>query len=171
MHHWFQQFIAHAIHYPEYEPSVFVMGCSVAAAVSGILLAGIIYLKNTAWATAVAKTFPTFYKLSFNKFYFDEIYSRLIIRPFVALGNVLFKFDATVIDGTVNGTGHATVFLSRVKQWIDTYIVDAAVNFMGTLVYFLNSITKRIQTGFVQNYLLIAFLALIAFLIFELKLA
>jgi len=171
MHHWFQNFIAHMIHHPEYEPSVFVMACSVAAAVTGIALAGVIYLKKPIWAVNVARVFPTFYKLSYNKFYFDEFYAAYIVKPFQGFGRVLFGFDETVVDGAVNGTGHVTLVISRAKQWIDTYIVDGAVNFMGTAVYFLNSITKRVQTGFVQNYLLIVFLALIAFLILELKLA
>jgi NADH-quinone oxidoreductase subunit L len=171
MHHWFQKFMAHMVHHPEYAPSAFVMGCSVAVAVFGIALAFVMYLKQTSWAAAVAKAFPSFYRLSFNKFYFDEFYSIYIVKPFQALGRVLFGFDETVVDGAVNNTGHATVFISRVKQWIDTYIVDGTVNFMGTAVYFLNSITKRVQTGFVQNYLLIVFLVVIAFLIWELKLA
>ncbi len=170
MHHWFQKFIAHMVHHPEYEPSSLVMACSIAVAVLGIALAGIIYLKQKHWAEAVAKSFPTFYRLSFNKFYFDEFYAAYVIKPFQTFGRKLFGFDETVIDGAVNDAGHATVFLSGVKQWIDTYIVDGAVNFMGTAVYFLNSVTKRIQTGFVQNYLLIVFLCVLAFLAIELKL-
>ena len=169
-HHWFQKFMAHMVHYPEYEPSALVMACSIAVAVLGIALAFVIYLKKTSWATAVAKSFPSFYRLSFNKFYFDEFYMAYIVKPFQAFGRVLFGFDETVVDGAVNGTGHNTLFLSEIKNWIDKYIVDGAVNFMGTAVYFLNSITKRIQTGFVQNYLLIVFLGVLAFLAFELKL-
>jgi NADH-quinone oxidoreductase subunit L len=170
MHHWFQKFIAHMIHHPEYEPSAFVMACSIAVAVLGITLAGVIYLKQQHWATATAKTFPVLYRLSFNKFYFDELYSTYVIKPFNAIGRGLFGFDETVIDGTVNGAGRATMFLSEIKNWIDKYIVDGVVNFMGTAVHFLNSITKRIQTGLVQNYLLIVFLSVLAFLAFELKL-
>ena len=169
MHHWFQKFMAHMAHYPEYEPSATVMACSIAAAILGITLAGIIYLKQKHWATAIAKSFPLFYRLSFNKFYVDEFYSAYVVKPFHALGRKLFGFDETVIDGTVNNAGRATMFLSTIKNWIDKYIVDGAVNFMGTLVYFLNSITKRFQTGFIQNYLLIIFLCVLAFLFFELK--
>ena len=170
MHHWFQKFIAHMVHHPEYEPSALVMACSIAVAVLGIALAFVMYLKKTGWSASVAKAFPSFYRLSFNKFYFDEIYAAYIVKPFQGFGRVLFGFDETVVDGAVNGTGHVTLVVSRVKQWIDTYIVDDTVNFMGTAVYFLNSITKRIQTGFVQNYLLIAFLGILAILFFELKL-
>ncbi|OQA58228.1 MAG: NADH-quinone oxidoreductase subunit L [Candidatus Omnitrophica bacterium ADurb.Bin277] len=170
MHHWFQQFLAHAIHHPEYHPSAFVMTCSVIAAVGGITLAGIIYMKNTHWAESIAKRFRPLYRLSFNKFYLDEIYSKFIIRPFTALGEVLYRFDAKVIDGSVNGVGAGAMWLGAVKNWIDKYIVDGLVNFMGTLTCFLNSIVKRLQTGFVQNYLLIAFLGFLAFIIWELKL-
>jgi len=171
MHHWFQKFMEHMAHYPEYEPSALVMACSVATAVLGITLAGVIYLKQKHWAVAVAKIFPLLYRLSFNKFYFDELYTAYITTPFRAIGGKLFRFDETVIDGTVNGTGRNTMLLSDIKNWIDKYIVDGAVNFMGTVVYFLNSIVKRLQTGFVQNYLLIVFLVVIVFLIWELKLA
>jgi NADH-quinone oxidoreductase subunit L len=169
MHHWFQTFIAQMAHYPEYDPSAFVMACSIAVAVLGIALAGIMYLRQKHWAAAVAKTFPSFYRLSFNKFYFDEFYFAYVVKPFQSLGRALFRFDETVIDGTVNNAGRATLFVSAVKQWIDTYIVDGAVNFMGTAVYFFNSIVKRIQTGILQNYLLIVFVSVLAFLFFELK--
>jgi NADH:ubiquinone oxidoreductase subunit 5 (subunit L)/multisubunit Na+/H+ antiporter MnhA subunit len=76
-----------------------------------------------------------------------------------------------VVDGGVNGTARVTMFLSSVKSWIDIHIVDGFMNFLGALVYFLNSVTKRFQTGFVQNYLLIVFLCVLAFLFFELKIS
>ncbi len=169
MHHWFQKFMAHASHYPEYEPSLFVMACSIAAAVAGILLAGVVYLKQKHWAENTAKAFRPLYLLSFNKFYIDELYSAYIVKPFHAIGRILFGFDETVVDGAVNGTGYATMLLSRIKNWIDIHIVDGFVNFTGAFAYFLNSFTKRLQTGFIQNYLLIVVAAVLAFLIFELK--
>jgi len=169
MHHWFQKFMAHMVHHPEYEPSAFVMACSVAAAVCGISLAGVIYLKKIRWAQKTAETFSFLYRLSLNKCYFDELYSRCIVKPFQSLGRFLFGFDARIVDGAVNGTGHATLFISAVKGWIDKYIVDGLVNFTGTLTHFLNSIVKRLQTGFVQNYLLIVFIGILVFLVWELK--
>ncbi|HNX68024.1 MAG TPA: NADH-quinone oxidoreductase subunit L [Candidatus Omnitrophota bacterium] len=170
MHHWFQKFMAHMTHYPEYEPSAFVMGCSITVAVLGIGLAGVIYLKKTAWAEKTASVFPTFYRLSLNKFYFDELYSRFIIKPFTAIGRILFSFDEAVVDGAVNGTGQNTLFLSRLKNWFDQHVVDGLVNFMGALTYFLNAIVKRLQTGLVQNYMLFAFLGFLAFIAWQLKL-
>ena len=169
MHHWFQGFMAKMVHYPEYEPSAFVMVCSIAVAVTGIALAGIIYLKKIHWAENTAKAFPVFYRLSLNKFYFDEIYSRFIVKPFHATGRILFGFDATIVDGAVNNAGLATLWISEVKNWFDKYVVDGFVNFTGAFTHLLNSFVKRLQTGLIQNYLLIVFLGILAFLAFELK--
>lgn len=169
MHHWFQKLMAQTLIYPEYQPSGFVMACSIVMAVLGISLAGIFYLKNTVWAEKIARIFPTFYRLSFHKFFLDEIYSRFVIRPFRILGDLFFGFDTVMIDGAVDNTGRATLLLSRIKNWLDQTIVDGAVNFTGTFVYFLNAIMKRLQTGLIQNYLLIVVLCVVAILIFELK--
>ncbi len=170
MHHWFQGFLAKMTHYPEYEPSAFVMACSVAAAVLGIGLAFVLYLKKTSVPAAIASRFSVLYRLSLNKFYIDEIYSKFLIQPFHALGQKLFSFDSKVIDGAVNGTAAATGWISRVKQWFDANVIDALVNLAGTWTHSLNNITKRLQTGFIQNYLLFAILGLLVFIILELKL-
>jgi len=172
------------------------MTCSIAAAVLGIALAGIIYLtprqkyaegvilsevpqdtkpkdlleNHFPWAEKIATTFRPLYLLSFNKFFVDEIYSKFIVRPFVAAGKILFGFDESVVDGAVNGAGFLTAWTSKVKNWIDIYIVDGLVNFMGVLTYFFNNITKRLQTGFIQNYLLFVFIGIVALIIFEFKL-
>ncbi|MBU9889608.1 MAG: NADH-quinone oxidoreductase subunit L [Candidatus Omnitrophica bacterium] len=169
MHHWFQKFMAQTVHHPEYEPSLFVMACSVAAAAAGILLAGIVYLKQKHWAENAARAFRPLYLLSYHKFYVDQLYSAYVVKPFHGLGRFLFGFDETVVDGAVNGTGHVTMVLSRVKDWIDTRIVDGLVNFTGSFTYFLNAWVKRLQTGFIQNYLLVVVAAVLALWVFELK--
>ena len=60
---------------------------------------------------------PRFYKTLFRKWYVDEIYDwvftgRKKIGPVrlgaMGLGEALWKFDADVIDGTVNGAGWTT---------------------------------------------------------------
>ena len=42
------------------------------------------------------------YRLSYNKFYIDEIYHALIIAPLLALCRISLTFDLGVIDGMVN---------------------------------------------------------------------
>jgi NADH-quinone oxidoreductase subunit L len=48
-----------------------------------------------------------FYTLVFNKYYVDELYSAVVVRPLVAISRVVLwrGVDAGLIDGTVNGVG------------------------------------------------------------------
>ncbi|HXV28277.1 MAG TPA: NADH-quinone oxidoreductase subunit L, partial [bacterium] len=166
---WFQNFIHGGHHGFKHAINGFVMGCSLTAGFGGTLLAFIIYMKNPSWAESIAKTFRPLYQLSINKFWFDEIYWALIVRPFMALGRALFSFDASVVDGLVNATGLGTLKGGDLQNWIDKYIVDGTVNFVGAVTQFFSAIFRRIQTGFVQNYLLIVFLGILILIWFEIK--
>ncbi len=64
---------------------------------------------------------PVFYKLSFNKFYVDEVYNYVIVKPLAALGDFLNNtMERKVIDGTVNSLGNFTVYLSSQVRKIQT---------------------------------------------------
>ena len=66
----------------------------------GIALAYVIYRDGLARAQSVARFFGPFYRLSFNKWYIDEIYDFLFVRPAQALGRFFWiKGDGFVIDG------------------------------------------------------------------------
>jgi NADH-quinone oxidoreductase subunit L len=86
------------------------------------------------------------YRLSLNKFYIDELYDFIFVRPFTACARFFANFiDPWAIDGTVNGVA-ATV---RGLAWI----------------------WRGIQTGNVQHYVagfLIGTLALLAYYIGQL---
>ncbi len=70
------------------------------AAVSGIILAYWFYAWSQGWPQRVAKSFAPIYRLFFNKYYFDELYAALFVRPAQALGLVLWRTgDDAIIDG------------------------------------------------------------------------
>jgi NADH-quinone oxidoreductase subunit L len=81
----------------------FLMAGSVAAGLGGILLAWWLYLKRPPREGAPGPL----YRLVLNKYYVDEMYSALIVRPLVAVSTkVLWRaVDAGMIDGAVNGVG------------------------------------------------------------------
>ena len=54
---------------------------------------------------ALAARWPFLYRLSYNKFYVDELYGAVIVRPLLALARGALRFDLGVIDGIVNGLG------------------------------------------------------------------
>ena len=49
---------------------------------------------------------PSLYRFLLNKWYFDEIYDRIFVRPAKDFGLFLWKQgDGRIIDGAVNGAG------------------------------------------------------------------
>jgi len=66
----------------------------------GILLAAIFYLWARHWPAEIAGAFSRLHALSFNKWYFDELYNKIGVRPSFALGKKLWKTgDGKIIDG------------------------------------------------------------------------
>jgi NADH-quinone oxidoreductase subunit L len=74
---------------------------------AGILLAYVFYVAVPGLADSFAKAMNGFYTLVFNKYYVDELYNAVIVRPLVAISRVVLwrGVDAGLIDGTVNGVG------------------------------------------------------------------
>jgi NADH-quinone oxidoreductase subunit L len=80
---------------------------AVAAGLSGIALAYIMYVLSPSLASSMAQTFSGLYRLLYNKYFVDEAYDATVVEPIVqGSRSVLWKgFDRGVIDGTVNGIG------------------------------------------------------------------
>jgi NADH-quinone oxidoreductase subunit L len=70
------------------------------AAVGGIATAYLCYMFRPEIPGIVTQRFRALYLLALNKYYFDEIYDALLVRPAMALGINLWKQgDGAVIDG------------------------------------------------------------------------
>ena len=82
------------------------MFISIAAAGAGILGAWWLYIKNPELPEKIATRFKRTYDLVFNKYYVDEAYEKVIVRPLYATGRFLFKvvdrvfIDAIMVEGT-----------------------------------------------------------------------
>ncbi len=71
---------------------------------AGIAVAYWFYMVNPMLPIRLANTFRPIYLLLLNKYYFDEIYDFLFVRPAFRLARLLWHTgDATLIDGVPNG--------------------------------------------------------------------
>ncbi|MDC0737004.1 NADH-quinone oxidoreductase subunit L [Cognatishimia sp. SS12] len=80
------------------------------AMVIGFITAVWFYIWNPEMPKRVAQTQRPLYLFLLNKWYFDEIYDFLFVRPAMAIGRFFWKRgDGNVIDGSINGVAMGIV--------------------------------------------------------------
>ena len=159
------QAIADGMHHSHY----MAMGISLVVAALGILLAYFMYYKKSISAEKIANSISPLYKLSFNKFYFDELYANYLYRPFSLLANKVAFIDWDLYDKYfINGFGVFTKFVSRIAGDADYYGLDQGiVDGFGRAVSWKGKLLKEVQTGKLQNYLLFALIGIILMLLIQ----
>lgn len=89
----------------------------------------------------------------------------LIGRIGVSISKLFGFLDNKVLDGIVNQTGRGGVLLSVFSGFTDNTIVDGIVNGVAEVTGWIGvKILRPIQTGRVQNYLLVVLIAVLAIL-------
>jgi NADH-quinone oxidoreductase subunit L len=93
--------IMHAMH----EIPSWVGWAPTLAMLAGFGLSYLFYIQSPWLPEATAKTFRPVYLFLLNKWYFDELYDLIFVRPAMWIGRTLWKSgDGAVIDGTIDGT-------------------------------------------------------------------
>ncbi|GBD95622.1 MAG TPA: NADH-quinone oxidoreductase subunit L [Nitrospirae bacterium] len=123
------EFLAPVLGYPEGEGThaqeYFVMGASIFVAVAGWIIAYTMYLKKTELPQKLGAAFQPVYKLLFNKYYIDELYSKTIVQPTLkASDKIILGFDTYIIEGIVNGIPNLIGAFSRKLRKIQTGLLS-----------------------------------------------
>jgi len=131
--HWLESFLA-----PVFEVSAsktnpmtldhtteyVLMAISVGAALISMLYAYVRYVKQGHVPADDRTDRGLLARLSYNKFYIDEVYNSLITRPLDALSGFFYKtVDKAGIDGIVNGFGRGAVEASKGFRLLQTGMV------------------------------------------------
>jgi len=111
---------------------------SLAAAI-GIVIAAIGHLGRRSDAPQMERFLGPLETLFANRFYFDQIYSWLIVRPLEALAIVSALIDKHLIDGLVNTVAHIPVGLGGIVRRLQSGLVQryALAGVMGVLMIVL----------------------------------
>jgi NADH-quinone oxidoreductase subunit L len=105
--------------------------------VCGIALAYVFYIAKPEFPAKVASAFPGLYKFLYNKWYFDELYDALFVKPAMRIGSWLWKvFDIGIIDG-LGPNGAA---------WVSAQLGKRA---------------SRLQTGYLYHYAFVMLIGLV----------
>ena len=94
----------------------------------GFIVSLYVYILRPGTAQALARAFPGLYRFLLNKWYFDELYDFLFVRPAFALGRLFWKGgDGRIIDGLG-------------PDGVAARVVDGA------------KLAVRLQTGYIYHY-------------------
>jgi NADH-quinone oxidoreductase subunit L len=85
-------------------------GAPVIAGLIGFLLAWWLYIKSPGTPKKIAASFSALYKLLSGKYFIDELYLAVIVRPLVWISDKILwhVVDEGAIDGAVNGVAHVS---------------------------------------------------------------
>jgi NADH-quinone oxidoreductase subunit L len=85
------------------------------AMLGGLALAYQMYIRRPELPAQLARQQAPLYNFLLNKWYFDELYNFIFVRPALALGRILWKQgDTKMIDGGINGVAMGIIpFFTR----------------------------------------------------------
>jgi NADH-quinone oxidoreductase subunit L len=151
------------VHLPHVGFNPAVMLISIAMAGAGIGLGYLVYGRKPLQAGQPdpLMRLGAVWTLLRNKYYIDEIYRATVIRGTIGLAGVLFRFDQGIIDAIVNLIGKLTERWSYVSRLFDTYVIDGIVNGVGRVTSAVGEELRFIQTGRVQNYMVIVVISVV----------
>ncbi len=82
-----------------HHPPFFLKWLPLFVTIGGFALAYLMYVKKPELPARLVAAFPGVYKFLLNKWYFDELYNVIFVRPAFALGRIFWKRgDAGIID-------------------------------------------------------------------------
>jgi NADH-quinone oxidoreductase subunit L len=125
----------------------------------GILFAALLYYYRVFDPAEAKAHFPGLHCFLWNKWYFDELYSAVLVRPTLVAAGWCRSFDLRVIDGFVDGTARAVIGLSRWGGRFDLGIIDGLVNLTADVIYGVGAWLRGWQTGYIRSYVLFMVLA------------
>jgi NADH-quinone oxidoreductase subunit L len=111
---------------------------SLAAAI-GIVIAAIGHLGRRSDAPQMERFLGPLQTIFANKFYFDQIYAALVVRPLEALAMLAALIDRYLIDGTVNLVARIPVFFGGWARQLQSGLLQryALAGVLGTLLIVL----------------------------------
>ncbi len=103
----------------------------------GIFLAYILYIKAPSIPGKLANMFKPLYNISYNKWYFDEIYNAILVRPAFCVGRILWQWGDSKIIDRFGPNGFAAAFQKMGRG------------------------LSKLQSGYIHHYILVMVLGLL----------
>jgi NADH-quinone oxidoreductase subunit L len=131
-------------------------------ALGGLALAVAFYGLQLLSAEEAKKQFAPIYKLLWNKYYFDEIYAAIFIRPVMFVSKLIANFDRWFIDGIIHRLAAGVRQITLLDDMIDRYFVDGLVNLVAAWTWSIGNSLRSLQTGRLRQYVMLIVIGTVA---------
>jgi NADH-quinone oxidoreductase subunit L len=163
---WFHEFVGGTLlEHPEAVAfNVFPLLVSLVVALGGLTLGWLVYRKTEAGAQdPLAKVLGPVYTVLQNKYYFDELYDKVFVKPAFWLSETFVYqiMDRKIIDGFLHGVVQVTYWLGNIfRDKFDLPVINGFIcDVLGwKLPQGIGEQLRKLQTGKVQQYMMIAVL-------------
>jgi NADH-quinone oxidoreductase subunit L len=135
---------------------------ALAVGAVGIVFAYLLYYFRVLDAEEARLQFPAVYRFLWNKWYFDEVYSAILVRPALTIARWCKAIDIRGIDAVIDGLGRFFIRLSKWDGIFDLRVIDGIANLIADVCYAIGAWARRFQTGYIRSYVLFLVLAAIA---------
>jgi NADH-quinone oxidoreductase subunit L len=158
---WFHDYVGGTLiehpHALDFNPVPLLVSISVA--LGGLILGWLVYRRVPAGVPdPLQRWFGPIYSVLKNKYYFDELYHYLFVRPAYWFAETFTYrwIDRGLIDGFLHAVGRTALRIgSFLRNAIDLPIVNGLADRFSEGVKWLGRTFRVIQTGRVQEYLII----------------
>lgn len=172
-HPWFGHFVENTLLTAPPHPyfNWFPLITSFVVALGGLALGYAMYGRKPLKAgepDPLVKILGPMHNVLKNKYYFDELYATVVIKPSQAISKATGDFiDKGIIDGILHAIAAAFRFTGDLIKTFNLWLIDGFGDSIGQGIGWVGSKLRFVQTGRVQNYLLmVVFFALVLGLLF-----
>jgi NADH-quinone oxidoreductase subunit L len=139
---------------------------AIGTAFSGFLLATLMYGTGHLQPHEVRRQFEPVYRFLINKWWFDELYDWMFVRPTHWISAWASSLDRRWINWFVDGLAAVTAAFALVWDRVgDRTIVDGFVNTMASWTYATGLSLRTVQTGSLRHYVVFIVVGAVAIFI------
>lgn len=165
---WFGSFVGsmvHSVHAESANHSLVPLFTSLVVALGGLFVGWQIYKSVAAnQDDPIKKWLGKLYPVLQNKYYVDEIYAKVFIKPSIWVSesfSYLFV-DKKLIDGLLHGIARLGIWLGQFLRFkFDLPVINGGGNQIGNSAQRIGSDLKVIQSGRIQQYMVTAVAAIV----------
>jgi NADH:ubiquinone oxidoreductase subunit 5 (subunit L)/multisubunit Na+/H+ antiporter MnhA subunit len=136
---------------------------AIGTALAGFCLATLMYGIKRLDPDEVRRQFDPLYRFLLNKWWFDELYDWIFVRPTHVVARFASGFDRSWIDWFVDGLASVTKTVATLwERFADQTIVDGFVNSLARRTFATGVALRAVQTGRIRQYVMFIVIGAVA---------